>query len=48
MPEGERGWTGEATKTGGMIFTRVRHGVTNRFTLDADTMRAAEARRLDS
>ena len=30
-----------------MIFVRTKHGVTNRFTLDVDTMRAAEARRLD-
>jgi DNA gyrase subunit B len=48
LPDGERGWKGEATKQGGMIFTRTRRGVTNRFSLDADTMRAAEARRLDS
>ena len=47
LPENERGWKGDATKSGGMIFTRTRHGVTNRFTLDIDTMRAAEARRLD-
>jgi len=46
MPEGERGWKGDATKSG-MVFTRTRFGVTNRFTLDIDTMRAAEARRLD-
>jgi len=47
MPENERGWKGEAGKNGGMGFTRTRHGVTSRFMLDADTMRAAEARRLD-
>ncbi|MFY9288894.1 MAG: DNA topoisomerase (ATP-hydrolyzing) subunit B [Alphaproteobacteria bacterium] len=47
LPMGERGWKGEATQKGGMLFTRTRHGVTNRFTLDADTLRAAEARRLD-
>jgi DNA gyrase subunit B len=47
LPENERGWKGEATKHGGMIFTRTKHGVTSRYTLDADTMRAAEARRLD-
>jgi DNA gyrase subunit B len=47
MPENERGWKGEAVKNGAMIFTRTRHGVTSKFTLDADTMRAAEARRLD-
>ena len=47
LPENERGWKGEAAKNGGMIFTRLKHGVTSRFTIDADTMRAAEARRLD-
>jgi DNA gyrase subunit B len=47
LPENERGWKGEATKQGGMIFTRLKHGVTSRFTLDADTLRATEARRLD-
>ncbi|MDX2027236.1 MAG: DNA topoisomerase (ATP-hydrolyzing) subunit B [Alphaproteobacteria bacterium] len=47
LPENERGWKGEATKQGGMVFSRVRHGVTNRFTLDSATLRAAEALRLD-
>jgi len=47
LPNGERGWKGEATKKGGMVFTRTRHGVTNRFTLDADMLRSAEALRLD-
>jgi DNA gyrase subunit B len=47
LPTGERGWTGESDKKGGMLFTRVRHGVTNRFMLDADTLRATEALRLD-
>ena len=47
LPVNERGWKGEAAKNGGMIFSRLRHGVTSRFTLDADTLRAAEARRLD-
>ena len=42
----ERGWKGEPRK-GGMLFSRTRHGVPSRFTLDADTLRAAEARRLD-
>ncbi|MGE3622984.1 MAG: DNA topoisomerase (ATP-hydrolyzing) subunit B [Bdellovibrionales bacterium] len=46
-PENERGWKGDGTKQGGMVFSRTRHGVTSRFTLDVDTMRAAEARRLD-
>jgi DNA gyrase subunit B len=48
MPQKERGWKGEATSKGGMVLSRVRHGVTNRFTLDADTLRSAEARKLDA
>jgi DNA gyrase subunit B len=47
LPAGERGWKGEATKGGGLLFTRTRRGVTNRFTLDADMLRSSEARRLD-
>jgi DNA gyrase subunit B len=47
LPPAERGWKGEATPHGGLSFTRTRRGVTNRFTLDADTLRSAEARRLD-
>jgi DNA gyrase subunit B len=47
LPQNERGWKGEATKNGGLLFTRTRRGVTNRFTLDADTLRSSEARRLD-
>jgi DNA gyrase subunit B len=31
-----------------MLFTRLKRGVTPRFTIDADTLRSAEARRLDS
>ena len=46
-PEKERGWKGEATKKGGMMFSRTRNGVTSRFTLDADMLRSAEALRLD-
>lgn len=46
-PPGERGWKGDVAQKGGMIFSRLRHGVTHRFTLDIDTLRAAEARRLD-
>ena len=47
LPAAERGWKGDVAPKGGMIFSRVRHGVTHRFTLDVDTLRAAEARRLD-
>ena len=38
LPEKERGWKGESTKNGGMIFTRLKHGVTSRYTLDADAI----------
>ena len=48
LPAAERGWKGEAAANGGMLFTRSRRGVTNRFTLDADILRSGEARRLDS
>jgi DNA gyrase subunit B len=47
LPAAERGWKGEAAPKGGMVFSRTRHGVTNKFVLDADTLKAAEARRLD-
>ena len=47
LPEKERGWKGEAAPKGGMVFSRTRHGVTSRFTLDSDTLRSGEARRLD-
>jgi len=48
LPAAERGWKGDVAAKGGMIFSRMRHGVTHRFTLDVDTLRSAEARRLDS
>jgi DNA gyrase subunit B len=47
LPPKERGWKGEATPKGGMMLSRFRHGVTHRYTLDADTLRSAEARKLD-
>jgi len=47
LPAAERGWKGEATDSGGLSFVRFRRGVANRFTIDADTIRSAEARRLD-
>ncbi|MER2519232.1 MAG: DNA topoisomerase (ATP-hydrolyzing) subunit B [Bdellovibrionales bacterium] len=49
-PEKERGWQGEAesSRKCGMAFSRTRHGVTSHFALDADTLRSAEARKLDS
>lgn len=48
LPPAERGWTGAVAAKGGMIFSRTRRGVTSRFTLDPDTLRSGEARRLDS
>jgi DNA gyrase subunit B len=48
LPEKERGWKGEATKKGGMMFSRTRNGVTSKFTLDADMLRSAEALKLDA
>ena len=47
LPAGENGWKGEATSNGGLLFTDTKRGVTTRFTIDADTLRSAEARRLD-
>ncbi len=48
LPPEERGWTASPSVGGGMLFTRLKRGVTTRFTIDADTLRSAEARRLDS
>lgn len=48
MPENERGWSGAATSKGGMTLTRSHHGVTTHYTLDADVLRSAEARKLDA
>jgi len=45
-PPAERGWRGEvAGQT--FIITRTRHGVTERYELDAQLLKSAEARRLD-
>jgi len=43
----ERGWRGEAIAGNGFLFTRTRHGVTEKHPLDADLIKSAEARRLD-
>ncbi len=48
LPESERGWRGEATPGKGLLFTRTRQGVTHRVHMDADILRSAEARKLDS
>jgi DNA gyrase subunit B len=47
LPPKERGWKGEASPKGGMILCRERFGVTHKYMLDADTLRSAEARKLD-
>ncbi len=47
LPTKERGWKGEAGSAGGILLSRTRHGVVHRFTIDADTLRSVEARRLD-
>jgi DNA gyrase subunit B len=45
-PPAERGWRGEAVGHG-FVITRTRHGVTERYELDAQLLKSAEARRLD-
>jgi DNA gyrase subunit B len=45
-PPTERGWRGDASAQG-FVITRTRHGVTERYVLDAQLLRSAEARRLD-
>ncbi|HXR87767.1 MAG TPA: DNA topoisomerase (ATP-hydrolyzing) subunit B [Stellaceae bacterium] len=45
-PAAERGWRGEAAGQG-FVITRTRHGVTERYELDAQLLKSAEARRLD-
>jgi DNA gyrase subunit B len=45
-PETERGWQGEATRDGGVRFTRVLRGVAQTHVLDGFALRAAEARHL--
>ncbi len=44
----ERGWQGEADEEGGMAFSRTLRGVTQRFEIDGDLIRSADARRLDA
>ncbi|HEY1504893.1 MAG TPA: DNA topoisomerase (ATP-hydrolyzing) subunit B [Stellaceae bacterium] len=45
-PAADRGWRGEAAGQG-FIITRTRHGVTERYELEAQMLKSAEARRLD-
>ena len=47
LPTKDRGWKSEALAKGGMVLSRMRHGVMHRYTVDADMLRAGEARRLD-
>jgi DNA gyrase subunit B len=44
----ERGWHGAPNETGGLVFSRTLRGVTQRFTIDGDLVRSADARRLDA
>jgi len=44
----ERGWAGNPNETGGLVFSRTLRGVTQRFTIDGDLVRSADARRLDA
>ena len=46
-PDTERGWQGSASENGGLTFTRQLRGVPQRFDIDGDLIRSAEARRLD-
>ncbi|WP_109316423.1 DNA topoisomerase (ATP-hydrolyzing) subunit B [Pseudovibrio ascidiaceicola] len=46
--EFERGWEGEATEEGDLIFSRVVRGVKEITTIDAALLGSADARRLDS
>ena len=47
-PPLERGWTGEPTTDGGLVFTRRLRGVQERHVIDGPLLRSAEARRLDA
>ncbi|MGG9999214.1 DNA topoisomerase (ATP-hydrolyzing) subunit B [Pseudovibrio ascidiaceicola] len=46
--EFERGWEGEATEEGDLIFSRIVRGVKEVTTIDAALLGSADARRLDS
>jgi DNA gyrase subunit B len=43
----EQGWEGQPQDDGGLAFQRTVRGVTQRFLIDGDLIRSAEARRLD-
>ena len=44
----ERGWSGEPTPDGGLVFMRRVRGVLERHVIDGPLIRSAEARRLDA
>ena len=44
----ERGWSGEPTADGGLVFTRRLRGVQERHVIDGPLIKSAEARRLDA
>ncbi|MGH6619702.1 MAG: DNA topoisomerase (ATP-hydrolyzing) subunit B [Alphaproteobacteria bacterium] len=44
----ERGWIGAPNATGGLAFSRTLRGVTQRYAIDNDLVRSADARRLDA
>ncbi len=44
----ERGWEGAPDERGGLAFSRTLRGVTQRFTIDSNLVRSADARRLDA
>lgn len=46
--EYEKGWSGVAAKSGGLLFERTVRGVTESHVLDATTLHSSEARYLDS
>jgi integrase len=47
-PEGERLWRGEFVAGEGLVFTRTRQGIAERYLIDAGTMRSSDARCLEA
>ncbi|MEX2641808.1 MAG: DNA topoisomerase (ATP-hydrolyzing) subunit B [Acetobacterales bacterium] len=48
LPPEEKGWQGETTEDGSMVFARMLRGVAERHVIDAALIRSTEARRLDA
>jgi DNA gyrase subunit B len=46
LPACEQGWESMIAPNDGILFSRTKMGVTTRFTIDPDTIKSAEARRL--